>query len=229
MSGFGTLSDDKYRLTTSETRPDSHDMKTHQSSVAVIGGTPSGIATAVRTAREGCDTILLTYNQNLGGMMAGGLSYTDTLTTKDRAPLLTEFFDAVRDHYVTEYGRDSEQFTFSEDGHIFEPHVAEEIFEEFVGNEANLTVLRGYHPVSAERDGETVTTLTMRSFDGEETMRVAADAFVEATYEGDVAATVGVPYRVGRESRSEFGEQFAGRIYTDLRGDRYYPLSLIHI
>ena len=38
--------------------------------------------------------------------------------------------------------------------------------------------------------------------------------FIDATYEGDLAALAGVPYRVGRESRQTFGEPHAGNIYV---------------
>ena len=40
-----------------------------------------------------------------------------------------------------------------------------------------------------------------------------APVFINATYEGDLAALAGVPYRVGRESRQTFGEPHAGKIY----------------
>ena len=39
------------------------------------------------------------------------------------------------------------------------------------------------------------------------------DIFVDATYEGDLGAAAGVPFRVGRESKAEFGEPGAGRTY----------------
>ncbi|WP_224337023.1 FAD-dependent oxidoreductase [Haloprofundus halobius] len=202
--------------------------------VAVLGGTPGGIAAAVRAARDGVETLLISYNRHLGGMMAGGLSYTDTLIQKPRAPILQEFFDAVRDHYAESYGEDSKQYEFCEGGYIFEPHVAEELFDRLVDDEPNLTVLRAYRPISAERTGRTVQSLRIEPFDpqtgkrrdGDE-RRVGADVFVEATYEGDLAATVGVPYRVGRESRSEHDEQFAGRLFTGIRGDRFYPREAV--
>ncbi len=41
-----------------------------------------------------------------------------------------------------------------------------------------------------------------------------AKVFVDATYEGDLAALAGVPYRVGRESRETFDEKFAGKVYV---------------
>ena len=44
--------------------------------------------------------------------------------------------------------------------------------------------------------------------------RIAAGAFVEASYEGDFMAAAGVEFRVGREARAEFGEPSAGRVFT---------------
>lgn len=37
--------------------------------------------------------------------------------------------------------------------------------------------------------------------------------FLDATYEGDLGAAAGVPFRVGREGKDEFGEPGAGRVY----------------
>jgi hypothetical protein len=39
---------------------------------------------------------------------------------------------------------------------------------------------------------------------------VAAQVFVDASYEGDLLAAAGVSYRTGREAAAEFGESFAG-------------------
>ncbi|MGH1526624.1 FAD-dependent oxidoreductase [Leifsonia sp. L25] len=41
--------------------------------------------------------------------------------------------------------------------------------------------------------------------------RIEAAVFVDASYEGDLLAGAGVPYRVGREGRELYGERFAGR------------------
>ncbi|KZN23398.1 hypothetical protein A4G99_15470 [Haladaptatus sp. R4] len=195
--------------------------------VVVGGGTAGGIGAAVRAARNGAETLLVTYNQHLGGMMAGGLSYTDTLIKKPRAPLLDEFFSTVREHYRSEYGPDSEQYEFCEDGYICEPHIAESIFEEFVADEPNLTVRRGYRPTAVTRNGSMLESVTFESFDDDSTFEVSGSTFVEATYEGDLMAAAGTAYRVGRESRAEFNEQFAGRLFTGIRGDRFYPRAAV--
>lgn len=194
--------------------------------VVVAGATPGGVAAAARAAREGEDACLVAAGDHVGGMMAGGLSYTDTLTKKPRAPLLEAFVGAVAGHYRSTYGPDSTQFERCEDGYVFEPHVARETFEDLL-EEARLDVRRGYRPVAVERAGRNVRRVTFESTDGDGTLDVAGEVFVDATYEGDLAAAAGVPCRVGRESRAEHGEQFAGRIFTDVRGDRYYPREAV--
>ena len=203
-------------------------MTNHTYDAVVTGGNPGGIAAAVRAAREGNKVLLVTYNQHLGGMMAGGLSYTDTMTMKARTPLLEELVESVRTHYREEYGPDSEQVEYCENGYIFEPHVVEGIFEDFVTAESSLSVKRGFHPVSVGRTGSTMNAVTFEPFDDEdEAFTASADVFIEATYEGDLMAAAGTDYRVGRESRSEYNEQFAGKLYTQARGDRYYPRAAV--
>jgi len=47
--------------------------------------------------------------------------------------------------------------------------------------------------------------------------RLRAPLFVDATYEGDLAAMAGASYRIGREARWEHNEEHAGEIFTDMR------------
>lgn len=186
--------------------------------IVVTGGTPAGIAAAVHAAQADLDTCLHTFNDHLGGMMASGLSMTDTLLhpSMGRSPILDEFFDRVATHYRDTYGADSDQYEICNGGLVFEPHVAEEVFEALIDAEDSLTVQRGWYPESATRDGRSIRRISVASVDGDETRMVEADAFIDATYEGDLAAVAGVPYRVGRESREEYGERFAGRVFTDV-------------
>ena len=195
--------------------------------VVVVGSTPGGLAAAIRTAREGHETMLVSYGKHVGGMMTGGLSYTDTMTKKNRAPILEEFVDRVRERYRTTYGETSRQYERCEDGYVFEPHVAESIFEELIESEEQLNVYRGFRPVSVERADETIRSVKFESFDGNESMQIVGSVFIEATYEGDLLSLAGAPYRVGRETRSEYDEQFAGRLFTQNRGDRYYPIAAV--
>ncbi|HET7324415.1 MAG TPA: FAD-dependent oxidoreductase, partial [Halococcus sp.] len=98
---------------------------------AVVGATPSGVMAAVHAARSGQKTCLVALNDHLGGMMASGLSVTDTLLSpqKVRSSLLCEFFDRVSTHYREAYEKSSEQYRTCNEGLFFEPHVAEAVFE----------------------------------------------------------------------------------------------------
>ncbi len=98
----------------------------------------------------------------------------------------------------------------------FEPHAAEKILDEMVAAEKSLALWLNCIPVAVEQDNRLLQSLLFRSSDDSSEREVAADVFVDCTYEGDLFALAGAPYRVGRESRSEFGEQHAGRIFTAL-------------
>lgn len=184
--------------------------------IGVIGATPSGVMAAVHAARAGKETCLVAINNRLGGMMSSGLGMTDTLlgSRKRRAPLLDEFFEQVRTHYRETYGEDSEQYQTCNEGMFFEPHVAESVFEALV-DEPELTVHRRRYPASAERNGTQLRSVNLESFDDKSAVHVKASVFIDATYEGDLAAVGGAPYRVGRESRDEYDERYAGRIFVD--------------
>ncbi|MBI3974274.1 MAG: FAD-dependent oxidoreductase [Chloroflexi bacterium] len=188
--------------------------------LVVAGATPGGIACAVRAAREGLRVLLVSHGTHLGGMFSSGLNVEDTLYLGNRAPLYTEFREGIKRHYRETYGEDSEQYQTCADGRLtFEPKVAEAVLTQMVTAEASLDVLRGYVPIAVERSERLVRSVTIVPLEGEGTAtrgetRVAAHVFVDATYEADLAALAGVPYRIGRESRAEFNEQHAGKIFT---------------
>ncbi len=90
---------------------------------------------------------------------------------------------------------------------IFEPHVAENIFEAFV-KENKITVLRDEwldrEKGVTKKDAKIVLfkTLSGKVFTGK--------MFIDATYEGDLVAAAGVSYHVGREANSVYGETWNG-------------------
>lgn len=97
----------------------------------------------------------------------------------------------------------------------FEAHVAEAVFEQMLSETRNLTVWRDCVPDAVEKDGGLLRSVTFLFSDGT-TKRTTAHTFADCTYEGDLLALAGAPYRVGRESRTEFCEPHAGRIFTAL-------------
>ena len=193
--------------------------------VAVIGGTPAGITAAIAAARHGHTVVLTEYHAHLGGMTSSGLGKSDVETREAIGGLFREFVNRVRDHYVEQYGPDSENAKLSRDGYYFEPHVAEQVFDEMVGEQSRITVLRGHRLEEAVRKGKQLVAARVKNRDTGEIRELRAKVFIDATYEGDLAAYAGVPYRLGRESRDDFDELHAGVIYQDYNDRRFLPGS----
>ena len=222
-----------------------------QADVVVVAATPGGIAAAISAARSGASVILLEEKAHVGGIVSAGLTNTDIHRKAAVGGLFAEFVKRVREHYVTTYGGNSEQVKVCQGGHMFEAKVAEKVFREMLAGEKNIRLVERHRVVSArvvgadgiEREadrgqrrdgaqpqdfGPTVKLVSITAEDlaqpGTRT-EFRAKTFVDATYEGDLAALAGVPYRVGRESRETFGERHAGRIYLRFKDVNPLPGS----
>ncbi|MBA4016309.1 MAG: pyridine nucleotide-disulfide oxidoreductase [Pirellula sp.] len=190
--------------------------------LVVVGATPGGIACAVRAAREGLSVLLVQHNRHIGGMLTNGLCQWDALYAGHRAPLFNEFAGLIEQHYLRTYGAESPQYRLARftQTHYpmsrFEPSVAEREFDRLVAAEKNLTLLLEHYPSAAQRDGGLLRGVTLRAYGGTKEINVRAGIFADGTYEGDLAALAKVPYRVGRESREEYGEPHAGKVFCNL-------------
>jgi hypothetical protein len=187
--------------------------------LVVVGGTPGGVACAVRAAREGLRVLLINRHGHLGGMLTSGLAVWDSQYEGKRSPIYDEVRAAIMEHYRATYGADSPQFRDAQPGATgytngrFESRVAETIIDGIVSREPRLSVLRSFVPITVQRDGARLNAITLQAAQGETRVRVRGEAFADATYEGDLAALAKVPYRVGREGRAEFGEPHAGIVF----------------
>ena len=126
--------------------PSAPETNSYQADVIVYGGTSAGVIAAVEVAQSGKSVILVTPDKHLGGLTAGGLGWTDTGKKEAIGGLSRDFYHRVWKHYANEdawvwqkkdeYGGRG-QGTRAIDGSkrtmwIFEPHVAEKIFEDYI-------------------------------------------------------------------------------------------------
>jgi hypothetical protein len=189
--------------------------------IIIYGGTSAAISAAVEAKRSGKSVIVVAPDTHLGGLSSGGLGFTDTGDKSVIGGLAREFYHRVWKHYNTEeawvwqkkeeYGNKG-QGTPAMDGEnrtmwIFEPHVAEKVFEDWVREEQirvdrdewldrdNGVALKGGKIIS-------FTTLSGKTYSGK--------IFMDATYEGDLMAAAGVSYHVGREGKEVYGEEWNG-------------------
>jgi len=193
--------------------------------VFVYGSTPAGIAAAVEASRRGCKVLLACPKTHLGGMPASGLCTTDAVRRNLFRGFVIEFISKVRLHYLKTLGKNHPDYKLTHDGWFYEPSVAEKIFKEFIEQEENLTWLPGFYLKKVTVEDRMIKEVVIHSEKGEEKI-IKATVWVDATYEGDLAAYAGVPYRVGREGREEYGESLAGIIFWDWKNGKEIKTSI---
>ncbi|HEX5801351.1 MAG TPA: FAD-dependent oxidoreductase [Gaiellaceae bacterium] len=69
------------------------------SDVAVYGATACGVMAAVAAAEAGASTVLVDPGTHVGGMVSGGLGWTDVGDTRVLGGAARRFYAAVADHY----------------------------------------------------------------------------------------------------------------------------------
>jgi len=181
----------------------------------VVGATAPGIVVAVRAAREGLSVALVASGRHIGGSLPS-LGAIETHYRGNRAPLLGELVAAIKAYYQVNDGGGSAAWQTCTGGGMvtYEPHVMEALLEQWVAAERGITVLRQWVPVAVERNSQRVRRVTFRAAEGDRKLCLEATSFVEAGYEGDFMALAGAPHRIGRESREDYGEPRAGRVFT---------------
>ncbi len=192
-----------------------------EAEIVVYGGTSAGVVAAVQAARQGNSVILVGPDRHLGGLTSGGLGYTDSGHTAVIGGLAREFYHRIWREYQSPltwkweprsaFGNRG-QGTVAMDAETrtmwtFEPHVAEKVFDEWVAA-FPITVLR--NEWLDRRRGVSVENGTIRSIRMLSGRVLRGRMFIDATYEGDLMAAAGVPYRVGREAVREFEEEWNG-------------------
>jgi len=182
--------------------------------IVVYGGTSAGVAAAVQAKRMGKTVIIACPEKHLGGLTSGGLTWTDSGRKEAIGGISREFYQRMKKHYDKSnawiYQKPEEYSRYRPDDDamwVFEPHVAEQGFEELV-EEYKIPVYRNQwlkRKGGVKKYGQRITSITM--LDGK-TYR--GKMFIDATYEGDLMAAAGVSYHVGREGNEVYGETLNG-------------------
>lgn len=205
---------------------------TYESDIIIYGGTSAAITAAVQAKKMSKSVIIVSPDIHLGGLSSGGLGYSDTGKKEVIGGLSREFYQRVYEKYQkddawkwedkSEFGNVG-QGTPALDGEfrtmwIFEPHVAETVYDEWI-DEMDIEVLRDEW--LDRESGVTVEggkIIAIRTLSGKE---FKGKMFIDATYEGDLMATAGVSYHVGREANSIYGEEWNG-IQTEIYHHRHH-------
>jgi len=192
-----------------------------QSDILIYGCTSGAITAGIQAQRMGKSVQIVCPERHLGGLTAGGLGFTDSGNKAVIGGLSREFYHRVWQHYdKPEAWRWQKREQYGNKGQgteaidktartmwIFEPHVAEQVYEAWV-KETKIPIVRNAwldrEKGIKKQDGRIVSITTL---DGK---TYSAKMFIDATYEGDLMAAAGVDYHVGRESMKTYDEKWNG-------------------
>lgn len=166
--------------------PQARPARTVACDLCVYGGTPGGVTAALQAARMGKKAVLLAFRKHVGGMTSGGLTATDLGNAKAIGGLSREFFDRLgklRDYLPSE---------------------AEATFRKMLAD-AGVEVFFEHRLAGVKKQGNRIVELACENGN---TFR--AKVYVDATYEGDLFASAGVSFHVGREADAKYGETLNG-------------------
>jgi len=107
--------------------------------ICIYGGTSAGVIAAYTAKKAGKSVLLIEQGKHLGGLSSGGLGYTDIGNKYAVTGLARDFYRRIGNHY----GK-FEQW-------IFEPHVAEQTFQEYI-RLASVNVLYDHQIIHAKKN-----------------------------------------------------------------------------
>ena len=186
-----------------------------QSDVCVYAASAAGIMAAVAAAREGYTVTIVEPMEKIGGLLGSGFRMQQDAPTGEHLGGLTgryylkDVAQAPMKHYQA-----ASHFNIRELQALINTY----------GNK--IKVLTDHRVISVKKSKGTIVTATFEhappdengvpapSSQSGDVSTVGARVFIDASYEGDLMAQAGVSYRVGKESRQQYGESLGGTVIS---------------
>jgi hypothetical protein len=195
---------------------------TYKTDVLVIGGSASGVAAGIQSARMGVQTMIVEPTSWLGGMItAAGVCAFD-----GNHGMPSGIFGEFREALYKVYGGSSKVSTGWVSNTLFEPHVGDSIFKSIVLQTKGLIVKYQFQFVSVIKNNNTITGAIFVHVPTNQKISIYANQVIDATELGDVLANAGVPYSLGMEASAVTGEDVHVSETNDIVQDITYVAIL---
>lgn len=164
--------------------------------LVVVGGGVAGMCAAVTAARMGCKVALVNDRPVLGGNNSAEVrvhlgGYAEMEPNKGLGRMLREFGHSRKGNaQPAEYYEDDKK-------------------QNFIEAEKNVMLYANYRAVSVQMNGTKISSVVIKHIETGEEICLKAALFSDCTGDGTIGYLAGADFRMGRESRSEFGESLA--------------------
>lgn len=164
--------------------------------LVVVGGGIAGMCAAVTAARMGCKVALVNDRPVLGGNNSAEVrvhlgGYSEIGPNEGLGRMLREFGHSKKGNaQPAEYYEDDKK-------------------QNFIEAEKNVTLYANYRAVSVQMNGTEISSVVIKHIETGEEICLKAALFSDCTGDGTIGYLAGADFRMGRESRSEFGESLA--------------------
>ena len=184
--------------------------------VVIYGGTSAGISAAIQSSRMDKSVLLIEPTHRIGGLTTGGLGATDIGNKVAIGGISREFYQNIRKYYSDsnnwqwqkrEDYKGSRTDSNEDAMWTYEPSAALDVYKKMIESE-NIELVYGERlnrKNGVKKEGARILEIEM-----ENGSSYIGKIFIDASYEGDLMASAGVSYTVGRESLKEYGETLNG-------------------
>lgn len=176
-----------------------------ETDLLIWGAGASGLCAGIQAARMGINVMIIEPTVWIGGMLtSAGVSALDGNKWGAGGGLVKEF----RDKLLTHYNEKEQIFTGWISLYCYEPKIGQDKLQELAKPLSNLKIVYESDVVKYEKGNGRDRKITVRHKNGE-TSEIVCQIFMDATEYGDGMKLAGVKYRLGRESKDEYGENVA--------------------
>jgi len=164
--------------------------------VIVIGGGIAGMCAAAAASRLGCKVALINDRPVLGG--------------NNSSEVRVHLGGNIGVGPNSGLGRMIREFGHSKEGNAKPAaNYEDEKKELFIANEKNITLYANYRAISVKTDGNRIESVIIKHIENGKEVELKAPLFSDCTGDGTIGYLAGADYNMGRESRTEYGEELA--------------------
>lgn len=169
----------------------------------VVGGGIAGMCAAATASRLGSKVALINDRPVLGG--------------NNSSEIRVHLGGTIELGPNKGLGRMIREFGHSKNGNA-QPgeNYEDEKKSEFIANEENVTLFSNYRAIAVDMEDDKIASVIIKHIENGKEIRLEAPLFSDCTGDGTIGYLAGADYRMGRESRSEFGEGLAPEMADDM-------------